>query len=253
MDNKRVVKPRGFSTTRKLTDSAGDKGFNGTIFGPPGIGKTTLALTLQGSQYGGNVLLHDMDKGRESVLDVEGAEYYVPEDWKEVRGNLDTALALKKDTPFQTHIFDSVTLLWDLCFKHAEKSNPNARDPRQVYFAAQKDFLKFADDSVTLTEFGINTVFLGHVVEDKPSEDEPPIIRLDLPPKTRGQFLLRVNHVGYLDRVKRSEDRVLYLKPPNARTEGPKIRQTRSGEQLPLEINNPHLGDILTQLREGAK
>jgi hypothetical protein len=254
VDNKRVVKTRGFSATRKLTSKDAPKGFNGVIFGPPGVGKTTLAMTLQGSKYGGNVLLHDADRGRESVLDVEDAEFYVPEDWKELRSNLDTALALKGDTPFQTHVFDSVTLLWDLCMKHTEKMNPNVRDPRQNYFAAQKDFLKFVDDSVTLTEYGINTLFVGHMIEDKSDEDGPTVIRLDLPPKTRGQFLLRINHIGFLERAKRGEDRVLHLKPPNSKTEGPKVRQTRTGEQLPLEIINPNLGDILTQLRtKGVK
>ena len=249
--NRKVVKPRAFSPVQKLTEDTRKMGFNGVFFGQPGVGKTTFSLSAQGTTYGGNALLHDADEGRESVLDVE-ADYYIPRTWRELRENLDTALALKDDTPYQTHVFDSLSSIWTLLMEHMEKTNGN-KDGRAVYYAAQKELVKFARDAKSLCEYGINTIFVGHVVEDKPSEDEPALIRLALPPKTRNEILLVVNHVGYLDRVKRSEDRVLYLKPPNTKTEGPKFRQTKSAEQIPLEITNPNLGNILTQLREGVK
>ncbi len=121
METRRVVKPRAFSATQKLTEDSKKMGFNGVFFGQPGVGKTTFAMSVQGTQYGGNVLLHDADEGRESVLDIE-SDYYVPSDWKELRSNLDTALALKDDTPYQTHLFDSLSSIWTLLMDHIEKS-----------------------------------------------------------------------------------------------------------------------------------
>lgn len=246
--NRRVVKPKGFSPTQKLTDSDKAIGFNGVFFGPPGVGKTTLALTAQGTTQGGNVLLHDADQGRESVLDVAGAEYYVPQSWKELRENLDTALALKGDSPFKTHVFDSLSSMYHEHLMPMIEAKSANRDGRALYGEAQKEMTKFVRDARSLCEYGINTIFLGHQKEDRVDENTV-AIRLSLPPSLRNDVLLVVNHVGYLSRVRRSEDRELQFTPPNAKVEGPKLRQTRSGEQVPLKMENPTMGKLFDLLR----
>lgn len=247
--NRRVVKPKGFSPTQKLTDSGKALGFNGVFFGAPGVGKTTLALTAQGTKHGGNVLLHDADQGRESVLDVAGAEFYVPSSWKELRENLDTALALKGDSPFKTHVFDSLSSMYHEHLMPMIEAKSSVRDGRALYGEAQKEMTKFVRDARSLCEYGINTIFIGHQKEDKIDENTT-AIRLSLPPGLRNDILLIVNHVGYLARARRSEDRELHMKPPNTKVEGPKLRQPRTGEQVPLVIENPNMGNILTMLRE---
>lgn len=248
---RRVVKPREFKPTKLLTDKTAEVGFNAVIFGPPGVGKTTLAMSLQGTPLGGTVRLYDFYHGRESVLDVEGAHVYTPTSWRDVREDLDVALALKGDSPFRTHVFDPISGLWGLCFENISQANPGVREPRKLFYETQKLIFQFVDDSLTLAGYGINTIFIGHDQEDK-EEDEPTRIVLDLSPKARQGVLTRVNHVGYLEQS-RNGDRVLHLTPPKHSIQGLKLRQTKSGEQVPLKITNPDLGVFLEDLRKGRE
>lgn len=252
MSERRVLgakKPLSFPTTKKLVEVSEDLGFNGLIFGQPGVGKTTLALTAQGSKYGGNVLLHDADRGKESIVDVEGAEYYTVESWDQLRSALDAAIALKGDSPYQTHVFDSLSSIY---YEHIKpkvlKGEKKMEWPH--YQQAQDLLTTFVRDCRNLAEYGVNTVFTGHVKEEK--DDDIVNVRLSLPQSVRNEILLIVNHVGYLDRARNSEVRELHLTPPK-RTQGPKFRQPRSGEQLPLLIKDPNLGQIFTSLRERVK
>jgi hypothetical protein len=251
----KVVSTTGFPEFPKLTQDRGALGWNGIIFGPPGVGKTTLALSAQNSVFGKEVLLIDVDEGRESVLDLDVA-YTVPKTWLELRQLVDTAVKLKDGSPYKTYVFDSLTSIYHELLMPKVAGGADARIELQHYNEAQKMLTKLIRDMRSLIPYGINSIFLGHVLEEKEnigSKADPSYItnvRLNLPEKVRDQILSVVNHVAYYQRARgNGDDREVYFKPPTTRVAGPKIRQPKTAKQLDLTIKNPDMGSIFDHLR----
>lgn len=260
--SKTVVTPATFPTFATAKDLAQQVGFNGVIFGPPGIGKTTF---ISGFARLGPMLLFDIDAGRESVLDVDDlyiadrpsvAEARAKGDdvsgldkkftWEELRAYLDTALALKGESPYKTYGFDSLSSIYYELLLPKVVGSETKKVEWPHYNEAQRILTKFIRDAKSLCEYGINTVFTGHVKEE--NDGEITNVRLALPQGVRNEILLAVNHVGYLQRAKNSETRELHFTPPR-RVDGPKLRQTRSGKQAPLQLTDPTASTLLENLR----
>ncbi len=264
--NKTVVGAIGFPTFPNTKQDGYAQGFNGVIFGPPGGGKTSFIASIKDYRPDERVLLFDFDIGRESIVDMD-VDYALPPGfleaqaagestegisrkltWPETRAYLDTALALKDKGPYKTYAFDSLSALYgEILFPFVEKKMGSGKDGRQYYFEAQKLLIQFVRDAKSLSEYGINTIFTGHVKEEV--DGEITNIRLGLPQGIRNEILLAVNHVGYLDRKKNSEIRELHMAPPR-RVDGPKLRQTKSGKQAPLVYEDPTMGKLLEALRK---
>lgn len=251
--DRRVVSRKELPTFKKLTDDDAVIGVNMVVFGQPGVGKTTFALEAQKSPYGAETVLIDTDKGRESVLDVD-ASFVVPQSWNELRGYLDAAMEAGPESPYKTWVFDSLSSIYDeLLVPHVvgdETKKPNW----DHYHEMQRLMIKLVRDAKSLCEHGVNSIFIGHVIEE--ATDDTVFVRLGLPQKLRNKILLAVNHVGYLERevnAKKGVDvRRLHLSPPNARVEGPKFRQTKSTDSpVPLVIENPYLPNIFEIIRKG--
>lgn len=260
---RKVVTPASFPTFTKIKDNDVPTGFNGVIFGPPGIGKTTF---ISGFAELGPMLLFDTDVGRESVTDVDDLFLAEPPEvaaarargedvtnmdkkltWDELRGYLDTALAMRANSPYKSYGFDSLSsIYYELLIPKVLKGE-NKKVEWPHYAEAQRLLTKFVRDAKSLCEFGINTVFTGHVKEE--NDGDITNIRLSLPQGVRNEILLSVNHVGYLQRAKNSETRELYFTPPR-RVDGPKLRQTRSGKQAPLLITNPTVPALIQGIKK---
>jgi len=256
-----------FPQFRSVKDDAAATGINMVVFAPPGIGKTTF-LASAAKLYPNQVLLFDTDIGRESILDMDVHFAEPPKyleavangqptegisrqlTWQELRGYLDTALALKDNSPYKVYGFDSLSsIYYELLFPMIERKMASAKDARQLYFEAQKEMTKFVRDAKSLCEYGIHTIFTGHTLEEK--DEEITNVRLALPQGIRNQILLTVNHVGYMNRKKNSEDREIYFTPPR-RVEGPKLRQPKTGKQVPLHLDNPDLEGIIRMMKKGS-
>lgn len=263
---RKVLSSSGFPSFRSVKSEAADTGVNMVVFGPPGVGKTTFVGDLY-KTYPGQVLMFDIDIGRESIrdMDVHFAEppaYLAALEagestegisrkltWQELRAYLDTALALKDQSPYKVYAFDSLSsIYYELLFPVVEKKLGPGKDGRQYYFEAQKMLVKFIRDAKSLAEYGIHTVFTGHVKEE--TDGEITHTRLGLPQGIRNEILLTVNHVGYLTRKRNSETREIHFTPPR-KVEGPKIRQTRTGKQVPLVMDDPSLDRVINMLKEG--
>jgi hypothetical protein len=260
--SKTVVGPTSFPTFSKVKDVKEEVGFNGVIFGPPGIGKTTF---ISGFAELGPMLLFDIDAGRESVVDVDNLfladRPSVAEarskgldvtgmdkkfTWDELRGYLDIALSLKGDSPYRTYGFDSLSSIYYELLLPKVVGSETKKVEWPHYSEAQRLLTKFIRDAKSLCEYGINTVFTGHVKEE--NDGEITNVRLALPQGVRNEILLAVNHVGFLTRAKNSEVRELHFTPPR-RVDGPKLRQTRSGKQAPLVLTDPTALKLLDSLK----
>jgi hypothetical protein len=267
--SKTVASPAEFPVFPNVRDETSEPGLNLMVFGPPGVGKTSLLSTIKDAQPDDKILLFDIDVGRESVLDVD-IDYALPPayleavangaptegiskklTWKEIRDYLDTALALKDSSPYRTYAFDSLSsIYYELLIPYVVGSETKKVEWPH-YFEAQRLLTKFLRDAKSLSEYGINTLFTGHVKEE--NDGDITNTRLALPQGIRNEVLLIVNHVGYLERkVEKgtpTETRVLHMAPPK-RVDGPKIRQTRSGKQAPLVYEDPSLGILLQAIKE---
>lgn len=248
MEKKIVAGSAKSSKYTRMKDTTSVVGFNGLIFGKPGVGKTTFCTSLQGSKYGKNVLLHDVDTGRESVLGVSDASWYSPSTWQELRSELDHFIATKDNPEFHTHVFDSLSsIYYDLLMPKVTGGKP----PEWSHYRVAGDLLsKFVRDAKSLADYGINTIFTGHVLEDKDGDNVT--VRLGLPPSIRNEVLLWVNHIGYLTRVRDRQDpeaREIHF-APQRNVEGMKIRQDKNNPSVPAVIRNPSMSDILNSLQE---
>ncbi len=247
--SKTVASPAAFPAFSSIKDLATQVGFNGVLFGPPGVGKTTF---ISGFSRLGPMLLFDTDLGRESIIDVDNLFVAQNPDgskmtWDQLRGYLDTALALRDESPYKTYGFDSLSSIYYELLIPKVVGSETKKVEWPHYSEAQRLLTKFIRDAKSLCEYGINTVFTGHVKEE--SDGEVVNIRLALPQGVRNEILLAVNHVGYLQRAKNSETRELHFTPPR-RVDGPKLRQTRTGKQAPLILTDPDASSLLDSLRK---
>lgn len=243
--NRTVVGGVSFDAARHVRDDT-VKGLNMVIFGPPGIGKTTLAASIKEAQPDGKIMLFDTDLGRESVEDLD-VEYILPTSWDELRAYLDLAISLRDDSPFKTYIFDSLSSIYYEHLVPKVAGGELKRFELQHYLEAQRILAKFVRDAKSLREYGINTIFTGHERED--DDDGTINIRLSLPQGIRNEILLCVNHVAYLTRGKDNKTRELWFEPPTKRHSGQKVRQTRSTGTVPTVLPEPTMKKFLDALR----
>lgn len=263
LSSKTVVGPASFPDFPLVKDVQEEVGFNGVFFGPPGIGKTTLISSFARL---GPMLLFDIDAGRESVLDVDNlfladrpsiAEARAKGldvtgmdrkfTWDELRAYLDIALSLKGNSPYRTYGFDSLSSIYYELLLPKVVGSETKKVEWPHYSEAQRVLTKFIRDAKSLCEYGINTVFTGHIKEE--NDGDITNVRLALPQGVRNEILLAVNHVGYLARAKNSEVRELHFTPPR-RVDGPKLRQTRSGKQAPLMLPDPDAVKLTASLKK---
>lgn len=251
----------GLPSFAKASDSAGARGMDLLIFGPPGVGKTTLVATAQDSEYGSDLLLIDADGGLRSIEDRDDVAVWpnreeLPEpSWKDLRGLIDKLVAAKGDLPFKTVALDSITAVYkDMILPSITGSRE--KQPRiQDWGEANRVLIKMIMDLKTLNAYGINTIFLGHTKEEKEIIDQDSgayniIVRLSGSPEGRDEILRTVNNVGYYSWDRGFRKRQIIFRA-DRKVDAPKFRQPQTGEQMPLTIENPTMGDILKFARRG--
>ena len=243
----------GLPEFKKASDFAGRKGLNMVLFGPPGVGKTTLACTAQDSEYGSDVLLFDIEGGLESVTDRSDIAVWPDLDdlpgltWLDFRKVVDQVIAAGKDSPYKTLVFDSLSAIYYDLIIPKVVGNREKQPQQNQWGECNRILVKFISDVMVLNAYGINTIFIGHVKEEQ--DGDVINIRLAGTPQGRDEVLRVVGNVGHLGWDRRMENRVLTFKSQR-RIEGPKFRQPVTGEQMPLELTNPKMHDILQYVRK---
>lgn len=256
-----ALTPASLPQFKMAKDLAGRNGLNALIFGPPGVGKTTLCCTAQDSEHGRDVLLFDIDGGFASVADRDDIAVWPDREelpdptWKDFRKLIDTMISLGPKAPYKTWILDSTSSIYnDLILPHI--TGGKDKQPRiQDWGEANRLLVKLIFDVKTMNSYGINTFFIGHIKEereqigDKP-EDFVTNIRLAGTPGARDEVLRTVNVVGYYGWDRRKTKRILQFRP-EARVDGPKFQQPQTGPQMPLEMTDPTMSEILEHARKG--
>lgn len=251
----------GLPTFKKAGDFAGVTGMDAVIFGPPGVGKTTFLATAQDSEFGKDLLWFDFDSSVVTLEDRNDIAIWPDREenpnptWQDVRKITDQLIAAGSDSPYKTYGFDSITSLFYDYILPKVVGNRETQPHQGQWGEANRILIKWMMDLMTLNAKGINTIFLGHVTEEKEVLDEQTgsyVIhcRLAGTPKGRDEILRTVGTVGYYDWDRRFQNRELRFKP-DKKVDAPKFRQPQSGPQVPDKLVNPTMGDLFKYARRG--
>lgn len=249
----------GLPQFKKAGDFAGNTGMDAVIFGPPGIGKTTLLATAQDSELGKDLLWFDIDasvvtlEDRDDIAIWPDREEIPNPTWQQFRKVVDQVIAAGADSPYKTLGFDSISsIYYDLIIPKVV-GNKESQPHQGQWGEANRILLKFMSDVMTLNSKGINTIFLGHVQEEKEMIDPEKgdyIIHLKLAgtPKGRDEILRSVGTVGYYDWDRRYQNRELKFRPER-KIDAPKFRKPKSGPEVPDKLINPTMDDLFKYAR----
>lgn len=234
-----------------------EQGLSMFLFSNPGIGKTTLGLTMLHSLDGGPMLVVNFDEELRSLSDLgpdsgvmvwpgvkQGGKI---KNWTQIEGFCARLLTGKH--PFKAIMFDTLNSAYDkFALPHIQEQNPASRDPRQIFGQANDLVLKLIQDFCGVArEQGLNVLFTGHAEEKQVGENGPIIARPKITPGVVLGLNQRVSIIGYLHPRTAASPRKLQLEPSPKATA--KIHQPRTGPQVPGNIKNPDLGLLINHLK----
>jgi hypothetical protein len=250
----------GLPTFRKAGEFAGATGMDAVIFGPPGIGKTSLLATAQDSAIGKDLLWFDIDSSvvtledRNDIAIWPDREVMPSPTWQDFRKTVDQIISNAESLPYKTYGFDSITSIYTSLILPKVTGSKEAQPHQGQWGEANRILIKFMTDVMTMNAKGINTIFLGHVTEERevidPDKPDNYITHLRLAgtPKGRDEILRTVGTVGYYDWDRRFTNRELRFRP-DRKVDAPKFRKPKSGPEVPDKLVNPTMDDLFKYAR----
>lgn len=235
------------------------QGLSMFLFSNPGIGKTTLGLSMLNSIDGGPLLVVNFDEELRSLSDLgPGSNVMVwpgvkqqgrIRNWAQIETF--TAKLLKGGHPFKSIMFDTLNSAYDkFALPWIQEQDSAARDPRQTFGKANDLLLRLIQDFCGVArEQGLNVLFTGHAEEKQVGENGPIIARPKITPGVVLGLNQRVSIIGYLHPKIGATPRKLQLEPSPKATA--KIHQPRTGPKVPGMIKDPDLGLLIDHLKHG--
>lgn len=217
------------------------------IYGPGGLGKTSLALSAINSTFGVPLCLVEIDRGGSvgSHLNCDAILIKKYEDFTEFMNEL------SKGSEWLTIVIDPLTDLADMCFEMKERQIHSA-DPRQHYAAMTAEMVKRIKQLRDLSmNSGVNVILTCW--EDDYTDEITKVRRngLKLNPALRDRVQGLVTTIGYLTLAADDKTRVLQLAP--SKRYATKFRRSDDdvAQQIPFNIPEPSMGPIIDTLIGG--
>jgi AAA domain-containing protein len=228
-------------------------GLDMLLFGYGGSGKTTLLQGAQDSESGRNLFVLDVEKGSRSINDRDDIIV-----WRPPSSHFDDVMRtwewLKKEPNhgFKTIGLETLTALHTLALKKVMAAGiPGAMPSQPEYGKANQLLLDLVQDMCDMSKTrGWNVIFTAHAEDMVVEGTGTMFIRLSMTPGvTKGLYAI-VSTVGYLGLQVQGqrEKRTLLLRNTNRVIA--KTRQPMTGPQLPTEIENPSLAQILDHVHQ---
>lgn len=163
--------------------------FKGLIYGQPGIGKSTLALSAP------NPVVIDADNGMNRV------EPHLRVPSLQVTSYAQVLELLNSDelAPFETIVFDTIGAVFEFMEPYLIKQNPkNAQRNGTLSLQGYGERKRTANALVrTANDKGKNILFVAHETEKKDNENT--VIRPDIPGSSGADFIKTLDFVGYME------------------------------------------------------
>jgi phage nucleotide-binding protein len=215
-------------------------GLNMLIYGDPGAGKTTLAASAQDSKFGKDVFFMDVEGGTRSIADRKDITVFRPEKWSDIGEAYDYLVT--ETHKFKTIVVDSITDTQEMGLSKLVVDSGRGRPSQDEYVMSNSLIKSFVGDLVNLSKtLGWNVIFNAKVREFA-QEGGGIIARPALTDKAVEGVVGLVDVVAYLS-VDGDGNRKLNLRPHGIYTA--KVRQPKTGPQLPALIEDPDLGQLL--------
>jgi len=256
MTQSTAIQPKGeirIDPWQPAAEVAQALGWSLVLFSYPGAGKTTFRATPKS-------LILDFEGGSEVLADRRDVMVWprrdprtgkVPKiswrDFEQVNTQLKSRLA-QGTLPFEVICFDTLSAMQRLTLEQVMAST--GTNPSQPEWGKSNELLlQVVRDWCALSrETGINVVFNCHAQEVIDDSTKSVLIRMALTPGVISGINQAVSAIGYLSASKpdartKEVQRALLLHQTTKVLA--KFRQPRTGPQLPSEIPNPSLAQIL--------
>jgi hypothetical protein len=251
----RIARKYGGVEAKPVSTTTEDRGLALGIYGPGGVGKTTLAATITDSLIGSPALLLDA-RGNPHVISSYGERIDVLPitrfgDVERVRQDV-----LKdKDLPYKSIILDNVTEMWSIDLR--DRYGPVADVDWTKHAATTADVLQLIRNWMDLTVVGpkVNVVFVFQETPEQRTIRNQQVSRSEIAANKALQSHVPtlVNFLGRLYQVSDAPpyQRMLDLRPVETMHQAKMQRDPNDeyAKQVPFEIYNPSLASLVDTIR----
>ena len=159
------------------------------IYGQPGIGKTTLALSSP------NPVLFDFDGGVSRINKAHQCPTLEVESWEQV---LDALTELEQANDFKTIVVDTAGKMLDFMSDYIMRNDPKMkmRDGSLALKGYGQRKVMFTNLIKRISMMGKNVVFVAHEKEDK--DNDVRRVRPDMSGSSLGDLIKELDRVGYM-------------------------------------------------------
>lgn len=166
-----------------------DVKFQGLIYGQPGIGKSTLAISAP------NPVMVDAEKGLKRVE----ARLRVPSLQAETYEQILELLNSQEIAPFETIVFDTMGRVLELMEPYLIKKNPkNAQSNGALSLAGYKARkIEFNNLLKLIRRLNKSVLFVAHEKEEKAGDEK--IVRPDVAGSSGADLIKDLDFVGYME------------------------------------------------------